>query len=348
MKKKQRKLIIILSLSILVIIVVIFAITELKNKEALDDGSDYEFEENDIEQDDDEEEYNAKDNNNLENNTNNETAEAEEAHNVLETDVVDGSWKKETDIEAYYAIKDVVSKINENFSNCDKKESMDILRDIYSNYINKAGLDDNQFKDFCELNKDQTITVKHLYRKDIGNYKTLYYVQSDNQRDIMFVMTDELEYTVIPKEYMMDEYGGIITDFTNDSIEIPDEFLNIRSTNNNIAVINYITIDEIVQKYFNDYMNKLQTNIQDLYDTLDLNYRNYRFGTYEEFKSYIEKYYAYLSNEKLSKYKSDTSAKDNTVIYTCYDQDGGVYIFKVTAAMEYTLYLDDYTENIDE
>ena len=76
---------------------------------------------------------------------------------------------------------------------------------------------------------------------------------------------------------------------------------------------------------------------QEAYNALDEEYKTKKFPTFSEFQSYLTNFQAKGLKQYLVKdyptYK----------VYICIDDYENYYAFKVTAAMQYSVYLDDYT-----
>ena len=121
---------------------------------------------------------------------------------------------------------------------------------------------------------------------------------------------------------------------------------NANVSENTIISYNYISLEEMTQNYFDDYMYNLKNDISKLYDTIDEKYKKAKFPEFEDFKKYIEENYDSLVNAKITQYKVDSKTFDDAILYICKDENGNCYTFKATAVMNYTLFLDDYTVEI--
>ena len=129
-----------------------------------------------------------------------------------------------------------------------------------------------------------------------------------------------------------------------------------------------ISEEETIKQYFRDYIQKALYYPEEAYNSLDEEYRNKRFKTIEDYKNYVQKnrkelesldIYSmkssedFTTDEEYENYLNSFTLKDldkylvkdydNYKMYVCIDDYGNYYIFKITGAMQYTLYLDDYT-----
>lgn len=95
----------------------------------------------------------------------------------------------------------------------------------------------------------------------------------------------------------------------------------------------------ICEEYFNTFRLNLEYDAQGMYDKLDKNYREKRFGSYSEFAKYIKE--NNINNAKLTSYL--VNREDDYTEYVCKDQNENLYIFKEVAVKDYTITLDTYT-----
>jgi len=102
-----------------------------------------------------------------------------------------------------------------------------------------------------------------------------------------------------------------------------------------------ISTKQLLEMYFNEYKYDCANDMQAAFNSLDEEYREKKFGTYEEYANYMNSQLANLIQAKIEKY--DIKEHGNYKEYILQDQYGKIYIFKVTAVMEYTLFLDEYT-----
>ena len=94
------------------------------------------------------------------------------------------------------------------------------------------------------------------------------------------------------------------------------------------------------------YKENLQFNVENIYNSMEKEYREKRFGTLQNYKEYVTKNYKELLKCNLNQYVTET--EDNFTNYICKDQLGNYYIFKETNIGEYTLTLDTYTLKQDK
>lgn len=107
-----------------------------------------------------------------------------------------------------------------------------------------------------------------------------------------------------------------------------------------------VTEEELVTKYLEDYKKNALNYPENAYDSLDVSYRNKKFGNIENYEQYIQENKAIIKNLQLTKYL--INSYDNYEEYICIDQYNNYYIFHVTSVMKYTLLLDTYTTDLPE
>ena len=103
-----------------------------------------------------------------------------------------------------------------------------------------------------------------------------------------------------------------------------------------------ISDESMCNKYLNNYLNIVSTDLQRAYNLLDEEYKTKKFGSLDNFKSYVDglEYSTYVLSRY---YKKDT---DGYIIFGVYDKNGNFFAFKTKGVLQYTVFLDDYTVEI--
>lgn len=104
----------------------------------------------------------------------------------------------------------------------------------------------------------------------------------------------------------------------------------------------YVSDEDMARIYLNDYINNMRYNVEKAYSLLDKEYRNKKFGSLENYKSYISS--LQTTSYKLSTYYKNS--KNGYIIFGVTDQNSNLYIFKTKGVMQYSVFLDDYTVEI--
>lgn len=119
-----------------------------------------------------------------------------------------------------------------------------------------------------------------------------------------------------------------------------EEFLKDYKINEYIPT--YISDESMAKIYLNDYIYNMYNNVEAAYNSLDVEYRNAKFGNLENYKAYVNS--LNYSTYKLSKYY--VKEVKEYKFFGVYDENENLYIFKTNGVMQYTVYLDDYTVEI--
>ena len=119
-------------------------------------------------------------------------------------------------------------------------------------------------------------------------------------------------YEIIPKTYGVNEYSNII-----------------------------ISDEDMARIYLNDYVINVSSDIRKSYDLLDEEYRNKKFGSVDNYISYLSNMNFYNSVDKYYKIE-----KGDYTVYGVYDMNGNLFIFKASGVMQYKVYFDKTTIGI--
>lgn len=106
----------------------------------------------------------------------------------------------------------------------------------------------------------------------------------------------------------------------------------------------YIVVDEddVVKIYLNEFINQILYSKEDAYNSLNQEYRDKRFGSYENFAKYLDDY---ITNSTYSTVIDRYSKNqiNGKKVFNIYDKTGNQYIIKENSIMNYEVYLDEYT-----
>jgi len=109
----------------------------------------------------------------------------------------------------------------------------------------------------------------------------------------------------------------------------------------------YKSVKEIPAEYINLYKGLALGAPEKLYDLLDEEYKNTKFGNIDEFKRHIQKNKSKIVTARIDKYKVDVY--DDYVRYVCIDKNGNSYIITQKEILtDFTMMLDAYTINLPE
>ncbi len=118
---------------------------------------------------------------------------------------------------------------------------------------------------------------------------------------------------------------------------VPDgeetNFLQNYKVNQVIPV--YVTEEQIVSIYFNDYINKILYNREEAYALLEKKFKKDQYKTFEEYDQAMNKLQEKASSFSMSNYTVKKGKYITT--YRVQDNNDNLYIFNVTAVMVYTV-----------
>lgn len=107
-----------------------------------------------------------------------------------------------------------------------------------------------------------------------------------------------------------------------------------------------ISYDQIARIYLQDYIYKLLYERKEAYLLLDEEYRKAKFSSYENFNEYVEN----LVSNKFQEMKVidyAVSDKNGYRFFDIHDESDNLFIFKEKGVMQYTVYFDRYTVNVN-
>ena len=205
-------------------------------------------------------------------------------------------------------------------------------------------------KNLYERESSSVNDTINIYKEELAIYFVYGNLISTNNNKIEnygFIVkrdTQNLKFSIIPYDYMIDNgYEETLLESKNlDSIKK----YSINENDNNYYTSNAYDDGYISNYYFNMYKENLQFNVENIYNSMEKEYREKRFGTLQNYKEYVTKNYKELLKCNLNQYVTET--EDNFTNYICKDQLGNYYIFKETNIGEYTLTLDTYTLKQDK
>lgn len=275
-------------------------------------------------------------------------------------DVKDEKPIRTNRINTYVTVEETIKNYIENTKNQNVELVMSVLN---KEYISKNNINSNNLSSSTQQYKNIT-SYKNIEMYEQNSEKfTAYYIkgQINDQGNVYFeigVDVNNHTYDIMP--ITKDEYTTKINKSSEKRTIEQNEY-------NNIEFKNYDNSD-IAKMYFDDYLKQMISNPEVAYSLLDKQYREAKFGEYNEFVKYVnlnkekfeltykletldnndfENYSDYLDfktqNANLGIKKYSIESYNEYVQYICQDAEGKNYIFSVQYPMEYTVMLDTYT-----
>lgn len=249
---------------------------------------------------------------------------------------------------------------------------------LYKNAGNKEAIiditgDENSFQGIT-YEDNQPIMLDMVYRTGDTNYnvnfvKFRFYKQNTENYAVVILDTNNMAYKVL--ESNKEQYENAKNGKTDNKFKSQEPIMQKKY--NKIKDSAQLTEEDIITEYFRDYIQKALYYPQEAYYQLDNTYMQKRFGNYQKFQNYLsenrnklesldiysvkeqedfeteEEYDHYmdtLEEKRIAKYKVVSS--NGITQYICIDDYGDYYIFNVKGAMEYTVYLDNYTIDLPD
>lgn len=281
--------------------------------------------------------------------------------------------KKLTSVSDYFIIKSCMERYKQYsldlyylqeyeegevpFADTYKKELLGIIPQVVKdelklnsdNIYQKIGIPDKQLRIDKIYKSTQTINTQE-YENETELYayavETTLIDRDTNQKDkistIVLIDFNNYTYYIIPQLYI--EQKGIDIE-EEKSILLYQEKTIARNEYNGFKEIQK-TQSEMVAEYVARMRMDLQYDVENMYNQLDKQYAQARFGSLEAFKAYVENNKQELMKITPAKYKIDQT--DDYTQYTILTPDEDYYIFRETAVMEYSVILDTYSIDLPE
>jgi len=107
----------------------------------------------------------------------------------------------------------------------------------------------------------------------------------------------------------------------------------------------YMTEEDIIKKYLNDFKNLMIYDIEEAFYTLNEEYRTLKYDNINDFIEYVNSIKG-VSLYNLSVDKYVVKSIDGNKFFDVEASNGERYIFKEISIMNYEVYLDSYTAYI--
>lgn len=328
---KNLKFLIFAIIFIILIVVIILTIMLFYNKQNVDQDNDY----NEI----------------VENNLENEN----QINGSLGLHEVDNA---NTFFEVVNCVNQYLGAVNkstlENYGNADideirKSVQTNIYNLLSQEYIETEKITENNVYDYVD-NIESTIFFIPLKMKVISNQDEsvnryiVYGVEEDLKntylRDLYVVVNTDKNNNTFSIEPMLNENYNDIDEI---KIDYPDTEI-LKNENNQIQKLN-LNDEYIAQKYL-DYYKKLALGRPDIvYELMDDEYKEKRFGSLEIYEQYIDENRDDIKVIQLSQYMVNRDNANEQ--YICRDGYGKIYIFEEYNPMQLSIQLDTYTIETD-
>lgn len=283
--------------------------------------------------------------------------------------LINGEKPQELNIEGlYFTIENCINKYMEYLAN----NNTNIYNLLDKEYIKEHNITGENvlaiIPTYKSVNKYKTSIMYVITGED---YSTYYIKGSTQEQEVYLIVNTDDEnkaFSVIPIE------ENIFNTKINEEIVSNEKYeKTIENNSYNTLLYQYLSEQDIIEKYFQDYLENVVFNINQAYNQLDSDYRAKRFANLDDYKNYIklnediilkmckktrkqytdfdnyeeyEEYYSTVSNIGLTKYNIEMT--DEGKRYICIDTYGNYYIFNISSIMQYSVILDTYTLDLPE
>ena len=172
-------------------------------------------------------------------------------------------------------------------------------------------------------------------------YGNIVYMDSQDLEKVYVIVNIDNTNNTFSIEPINSEEISNINDFKFEST------LNtIEKNYSNTYLDNNMSDEDISKEKFNNFKLLILRKSEDLFNLLNEEYRNKKFGDYNGFSQYIDSNYDRLRTINLSMYQ--VTEENGYKQYVLLDQDDRYYIFKETSENKEEIFLDTYTVDLPE
>lgn len=221
----------------------------------------------------------------------------------------------------------------------EKQIIQEILNLLSDTYIQNNKITNENLQEYISLENEQLsfipLKIKRLVDENIKTY-------------VVEGLVENIEYKskgrrcyIINIDYTNKYFSIEPTEKEYDEITHVEKITSISKKDNNEYTINAINAQTKVQDYMDLYKKIVLAEPEIIYQYMDEEYKNKRFGSIEQFVKYVEENKEYTERATLKQYLVENY--DNYIEYVGKDQYGNLYIFDEKSILDFSLRLDTYT-----
>ena len=222
-----------------------------------------------------------------------------------------------------------------------------IMNMLSENYITSNNITIENLYNVVKTYKEQTIYVP-LEANSIQDGDIKSFLVHGLVENLEFKKADEifavLNVDPINLVFSVEPIYGTYSSISEISIKELDNKINV--SNNNKYTMKSTNYEDVATEYMNLYKRLSLGDSEKMYNIMDENYKNLRFGNKENFEVYIQSNAQKIYGTRLEKFQ--VTSGNGVTQYICMDQYGKYYIFRETSPNKYTVILDQHTIDLPE
>lgn len=297
--------------------------------------------------------------------------------NETEKTLTESTFTDIKDYKTYYTVKEIINNyimsikeingdqyIENGKMNMTAEQIREALQEEGIQYI--KGVLDKQYIEDISINEEKLKLAQNKYKQN-GTYdkEILYNLNIEKMsvynmdKNINIILVNaNLNNEELKMLIKLDSSNKTYSIFLEDYIEKYKYSENINKENikinKDVLVANeynkYMEVDAseayIMSQYFSEYRMKMINDSQKAYELLDTEYKQEKFGSYENFINYVKNNMKNISYASIEKYQINKYSDIKE--YICIDQNGKYYIFLEKGVGDYKVVLDTYTIDLPE
>ncbi len=235
-----------------------------------------------------------------------------------------------------------------------QKEGLEAIKGVLDKqYTSEITINDNNIISECDKYKQ-----KGDYSENITyNVKIEKMLMKRLEENILITLVyakinDESFNVILKLDNQSNSYSIFLEDYLNkhnynenmkkEDIKINSDSIKANGYNKYIKINTAETY--VITQYFSELKTKMINKTQEAYELLDKDYREKKYGGYDNFKRYVENNKNTIAYANIKNYQENEY--DDIKEYVCIDDNGEYYIFLEETAGNYRVVLDTYTINI--
>lgn len=219
-----------------------------------------------------------------------------------------------------------------------------VMNLLSEEYIKDNKITINNLNNYVDILDEQLFFIPtNMKGISTGNVKA--YVVKGITVNLDYELKNELN-VIINVDYNNRTFSIEPTSKKYEEINTIKQIDNIEKNDNNKYTTTGLNIENIVKDYMNNLKRMMLAKPELVYEHLDEEYKNKRFGSLDKFKEYVKN-----NEEEIKKMYIDEYLSNSFEDYSQYvgkDKYNNIYIFNEKAPLDYTILLDTYTINSEE